>query len=132
MEGLADAMVDRVLNAASTLVVELEVRVKQELVRQLLIGHATGKRRVHTSRCCCRREKSTARKTGFVEFGKSAGTCDLLQLGPEALDLGSELDLERGVIRLVGRQMLLGLIERYKGVLDAAGQLGLQTKRCQS
>ena len=45
----------------------------------------------------------------LVELLERVGAGDLLELRAETLDLGPELDLELGVLRLVGREVLLGL-----------------------
>ena len=45
----------------------------------------------------------------LVELLERVGAGDLLELRAETLDLGAELDLELGVLRLVGREVLLGL-----------------------
>jgi hypothetical protein len=61
----------------------------------------------------------------LVEHSESVWASDLLQLGPQALDLGAELDLELGVLRLICWEVILCLIERDESVLDAACELGL-------
>jgi hypothetical protein len=48
MERLTDTVVDWVLDVAPPQFVELELRVKKELVSQLLVGQATGEHRVRT------------------------------------------------------------------------------------
>ena len=80
MERLADAMVDRVLDVAPTRLVELELGVEKELVRQLLIGQTTGERRVRTDSGRHRSHRPT-RSAVLVEISESLDTCNLLQLG---------------------------------------------------
>ena len=130
MKRLSDAVKDWVLDADSTsIVVKLEGLVTEELVRQLLVGNTTWKCGIH---CCCAAASSssythsnTACRALLVEPGENVLACDLLQLGPEALDLSAELDFEPGVIGLIKREVILSLVERDEGVLDAACELGL-------
>lgn len=124
MERLADAMVDRVIDVAPTRLVELELGVEKELVRQLLIGQTTGERRVRTDPTRHRSHRPT-RSAVLVEISESLDTCNLLQLGPQTLDLAPELNLELGVLGFVGWKVLLRLVECDEGVLDAAVELGL-------
>ena len=123
MKRLTDAVVDGVLGAAATRLIELKGRVEEKLMRQLFVGQATRKRRVRTRRGARRRDQSNTRRTVAVELDEGSGTRDLLQLGPKALDLGTEFQAELGVCWFVRRKVLLRLVKRDECVLDARREL---------
>jgi hypothetical protein len=56
----------------------------------------------------------------LVELANSVSASDLLQLAPQAHNLSAELNLESGIVGLVGRDRLLSLVKRNEGVLDPA------------
>jgi len=133
---IADAVEHGVVDAAAAVLVQLEPRIQKQLVRQLLVGHAPRQSGVRATAALApavavatgRRRAGAgerARQPVVVELPERVHAGDLLQLGAEALDLRAELDLELGVLRLVGREVLLGLVQRDERVLDAAGELGL-------
>lgn len=128
MKAVANAMEDRVLDVSAARLIELEGWIKQQLMGQLLVGHTPRKSSVGatttTTVVVATSGNVTSGALGVKGLERlSAG--DLLQLAPEAVDLGAELDLELGVHRLVWRQMRLCLVERDKRVLDTARELGL-------
>ena len=135
MERLADAVEDRVLHRAATRLVELERRVQQQLL---------------CASCSLVMQPGSAAYTApappppplplqepepehgmrpAARWASNSGelvlASDLGKLAAKALDLGDELAPELGVLGLVGRQMLLGLVEGDEGMLDAADELGL-------
>lgn len=128
MKRSADAMKHWILAFDTTGVGELKSRIQEQLVCQLLVGHTTRKRRVRTT-------AAAAALTGWngwfavlarlVELSKRINPPNLLELGTKTLDLNSELDLELGIVGLVMREVLPGLIESNKSVLDAADEFRL-------
>ena len=126
MKRLPDAMEHRVLDAAATSFVKLKRRIQKQFVRELLVRHAPGKCSIRSSTRLVRlvtRDDSLA--VIVVKLLQLLSACDLLQFVAQPFDLSSELNLELGILRLVVRQMVVGLIQRDEGVLDAAGELGL-------
>jgi hypothetical protein len=123
----ADAVKHRVLAFAAAGVGELKRRIHEQLVGQLLVGHTPGKRGVHTAAAAALAGWNgwAAVLARLVELRESVDPPNLLELGTQALDLCSELDLELGIVGLVMREVLPGLIESNKSVLDAADELCL-------
>jgi hypothetical protein len=130
---IADAVEHGILHAAAAVLLQLELRIQEQLVRQLLVGHAP-RQSPHPATAlvpaaAARRGRAgasqRARQPLVIELLESVRTGDLLQLAPQPLDLRAELDLELGVLGLVRRQVLLRLVQRDERVLDAAGELRL-------
>ena len=100
-------------------------------MRQLLVGHAPGKCRVRPAAAVVVRRSAAivradcAAQPLLVKGLERVFARDLLELGAQAADLGLELLLELGVLGLVGREVLLRLVQRDERVPDAAGELGL-------
>jgi len=109
-------------------------------MRQLFVVHA--RHDVHTTIISGSVDfKLQLAKGVIVELNEALQSTDLLQLGSQTLDLGLELqlhissqlgneipkhalsDLKWGVDRFVGRQVMLGSVERHQSVLDARNQL---------
>jgi hypothetical protein len=125
MERSADAAEDRVRVEARPLpliAAELERMVQEELVRQVLVGHASleGGGGGRPGEVVEAREGDGAALR--VEALEGLGAADLAQLEPQPRDLGGELRAEAGVGRLVGGEVRLGLVERDERVPDAARQ----------
>ncbi len=118
MKRLANAVVDCVLGGCCAGVVELEGRVQQELVGQLLIGHAAGQRSVGTTTTTTATPMDRNDAVG-VEPRELLCASDLRKLAAQTLNLSAELDLELGVIGFVVRKLLLGVVECNERVLDA-------------
>ena len=102
MEGCTDA---------TTQSIELKSRVQQQLVRQLL----PARRILHAacaSRLVAERNDDTSSHAFplFVEGFECVDTGDLQKLGTQFTDLRTQLNLELGIVRLVGRQLPLRLI----------------------
>ena len=132
MKRFADAVVHRALCKDATIFVELERRVQEKLVRQLLIGHATRNYGICAAVYAFARSATAsdgnAQLPGcqfHVELYKRSRACNLGQLGPQPLDLRPELDLEIRVLGFVGWQLRLSLVQCNESVPDPAGKLGL-------
>ncbi len=124
MKRSADAMKDWIRIFASTCVGELKDQIQEQLVCQLLVGHTTRKRGIHatTAAALIGWNDWAAFLASLIDFCERINLPNLLELGPQTLDLCSKLDLELGIFRLVMREVLPGLTEsnKYKSVLDAA------------
>ena len=120
MEGCTNPLRDGVLcNVA--VVGQLEPMVQQQLVRQLLVGYATGERRalgIHTH------SNRRGLPLHLVELLERAGAGNLLELGAEPRGLRVELDVQPRVSRLVWRELRLRLVKRDECMLEARCQLG--------
>ena len=128
VERLADSVEHGVADVAAAGLVEPELGVEEELVRQLLVGHSPGERRVPSTggRCCV--DAGVGEGPGEpvrVELVQRLLAGDLLELAAEPVDLRAELDLELAVGGLVGWKVPLRLVERDERVPDAAGELRL-------
>ena len=97
VERLADAVENRLLHAAAARLVELKGQVQQELVSQLLVGHAGRQRCVCPAAAAWRPPRIRGGSADMipplqqlVKGSELVASCNLLQLGEDTVNLGAK------------------------------------------
>ncbi len=126
----SNAVVGGIFGVAAAIIIELESRIQQKLVRQLLVCQPARQRCVCSADCTDAPAPTDSPigkyvATLLVEFFEFLCACNLGQLQPQTLNLCPELDAELGIAGFIYWEIFLCLVEGHQSVLDTTSQLRL-------